>query len=791
MLQQEKKKAQSYFDVAGVIMVVIGPRGTVSLINQKGCQVLGYPEEEIIGKNWFDHFIPQERRQEVRARLMSGELREIDEYPVLRRGGEERIIEWHTSRLPSENGEPRGMINSGSDITQVRRLKAAKESAESASRAKSQFLANMSHEIRTPMNGLLGMIELLLEDTELNDRQRRFAATARHSARNLLDVLNDILDFSKIEAGKLELENVDFDLQRLIEEVSGLVAGPDQADHLELLYTVSNDVPTALRGDPTRLRQILSNLVSNAIKFTAQGEVVVRVSGFDVTAESAGIRIEVRDTGIGLEPEVRDRIFEAFHQADGSTTRKYGGTGLGLSISTELLALMGGHMEVESTPGEGAIFRLTLHLERQAERGGVSRYPAFGSQAPRVLVVDDNAASREILLGQLADWDLDAEGAPDGPKAVQMLLAAATARRPFALALLDQAMPGMDGPEVVEAIRALPSAKDLAVVMLMVRPLDADSMRQTEIFRHLSKPVRQSELYACIAGLVKPPRESGALSRETAPRRDLSGIRILVVEDNPVNQEVVGCILDKFGCRRDIAPNGAVALDRCSNQRYDLILMDCQMPVMDGYQATRFIRDRESSDSLPPGDPQRQQGRVPIVAMTANVLKGDREKCLAAGMNDYLSKPFTPDQLYRCLERWLPTRPSLATSEGGVKPAADPPPIDHQALEHLCALESEGPEGVLDKIMREYLHSSRELIATLRDAVASGDIAAMGAAAHSLKSSSRFLGAVQVASLCQSLETMAGESSTDKAAETLAALEPELERAKAALEKELGPWLVN
>lgn len=355
-LQREKEKTQTYLDVAGVLMMVVDAEGTVSPINQRSCEVLGYEEEEIVGKTWFD-FIPEGQRREVMARYESGDFEEAYEYSVEARGGEERIVEWHTTQLPSADGRPVGTLSSGADITQVRRLKAAKESAEVANRAKSQFLANMSHEIRTPMNGVLGMTELLLEG-ELNDRQRKFADTARRSARNLLDLLNDILDFSKIEAGKLELEIVDFELREMIEDVAELFSESSHEKNLELLCMIEDEVPNALRGDPTRLRKILSNLVSNAIKFTDEGEVAVRVSAFDTGKLEAGLRFEVRDTGVGLEPEARDRIFDAFQQADGSTTRKYGGSGLGLSISTELAAMMRGEMGVESSPGGGSTFWL-------------------------------------------------------------------------------------------------------------------------------------------------------------------------------------------------------------------------------------------------------------------------------------------------------------------------------------------------------------------------------------------------------------------------------------------------
>ena len=654
ILKQEKERARTYLDVAEVIMVALDAAGRVSLINQEGCRVLGYREEEVIGRDWIDGFVAAEHRLQVRARLLDCASHEAYAYPVRTHAGDERLIEWRTALLPAEDGQQAGVLCSGSDVTEVRALAAAKASAESASRAKSQFLANMSHEIRTPMNGILGMTELLLEG-ELSDRQRRFADTARRSAKSLLDILNDVLDFSKIEAGKLALESVGFDLRDLVEDLADLFAERCHEKGLELVCSISGDVPTALHGDPTRLRQILSNLLGNAVKFTDSGEVVMRVSGRALGDGAAGIRFEVSDTGVGLEPEARQRIFGSFQQADGSTTRKYGGTGLGLAISSELVALMGGEIEIESASGEGSTFGFTIYLERQEAVAEKPASAAFEAGGPRVLVVDDSVASRDSLLDQLRTWGLRAEGVGGGSRALQELLAAGKRGAAYDVVLVDQEMPEMNGLELAHAIQAMPGLRDLDVILLAATYCTEDvEQRGAGIRRLLAKPVRQAELYAAVSGSaveLQRPGRGGEKERRTL------AARILVVEDNPVNQEMVQSILANLEAEVDLAENGMVAADLASRRPYDLVLMDCQMPIMDGYEATRAIRQLEQGKGLPDsGGPASRPlaGRLPILAMTANAMKGDRERCLASGMDDYLSKPFGQVQLREILERWLP-----------------------------------------------------------------------------------------------------------------------------------------
>ena len=656
--------------------------------------------------------------------------------------------------------------------------------AQEASKVKSEFLASMSHEIRTPMNGVIGMLGLLGQGN-LPDREREFVQIARSSAESLLGLINDILDFSKIEAGKLKIEMHPFDLQQAIEEAAD-VLGPKVAEKgLELIIRFAEDVPRHLIGDAGRIRQVLLNLAGNAVKFTSRGHVLVEVRKEATLEGVVRLRFSVTDTGLGISPEVLPQLFNKFTQADSSTTRRFGGTGLGLAISKQLAELMGGGIGVTSKVAEGSQFWFTLPLKLEREPIQIPVRAAL--DRVRVLIVDDNEVNRCVLQEQVASWHMRPVGCASAEEALERLGEAHRSKDPFAMAILDYQMPEVDGATLAKAIRADPALQQTTLIMLtsLGHPETPDFLQELGLFACLVKPVRQSKLWdvlasACAARSRQTPigfLTAGARRPAVAATQKCrgSGPRVLVVDDNTTNQRVGRLMLENLGCNVDVSANGREAVEMARSLPYDVVFMDCEMPEMDGYAATAEIRRRGGAP-----------GNLPIIAMTAKAIQGDREKCLAAGMNDYISKPVRLEDLQAVLARWS-SRAQVEPQASRLE-VADPgaPVLDAAVTERLRDLAAATDPALLGEIYSAFLTTSVEYLSELRRAAREGDHERLVQAAHALKGSSANVGATLVTEVSAHLEALGRTGSVTGGLELVVRLEAEFARAKTEVENRLA-----
>ncbi len=774
------------------LITVIDERSIALYQSPSSNRVLGYAPADVVGSKLTDLLHPSDKGRVVKAFADIYDQAEATaalQFRLRHRNGTWVTMEGTVVNMLADRAVGGFVVNTR-DVTERERVAAelatVRDAALEASQMKSQFLASMSHEIRTPMNAVIGLSELLA-DTPLNPEQRRYVTGVQGAAEGLLGIINDILDFSKVEAGKLQLESVDLDLGLLLEDVIGLFADSARAQSLELLVHRHPGLPTALRGDPTRLRQVLVNLVSNAVKFTSEGEVVLSAARVAETPTDATIRFEVSDTGLGIAAEDQRRMFDPFSQADSSTTRRFGGTGLGLAIVRQLVELMGGRLGLDSQVNRGSRFWFELPLAKQ-DAPIVAMEPRFQDLGSlRVLVVDDNATNRLILHQQLSSWGMDPDEEAGGQAALMRMHAADAQGRGYDVVILDLNMPEMDGLELARRIGSDAGIGGAKLFLLSSSGKVSDQVAQEyRLSGALAKPVRQSELFNCLAsGLgLRPETVTPAIG---PPSERLTGRgRLLLVEDNAMNQLVATKIIEKLGFTVDIADNGIEALKIIAVNHYDAILMDCQMPEMDGYETTTEIRRRE-----------HVTGRhIPIIAMTAAAMEGDRERCLAAGMDDYVTKPVRTVAVDAVLAHWVTARADSETEpRTGVAPAADeseiegieatgsePAILDPVRLALLRELD-DGDGTLLTALVTEYRADSARLLAAIGGAIDEGDPQIVEQAAHTLKGASANLGANDLAELAGTLEAFARAGALATGIELLESMRAEHRRACVALDE--------
>ena len=762
-------------------MLVLDRDGRIILTNPQIETMFGYGAGELLGQH-IEVLVPMPvrgRHVGLRtdfARVGQARLMGVGNSRLhgLRKDGTELPVEVGLARLPDVGGRGECVGASVRDVTERRRaedeVRRARETAEEATRAKSEFLANMSHEIRTPMNAIIGMSHLALQ-TQLDKKQRNYIEKVHRSAENLLGIINDILDFSKIEAGKMSMEHVEFRLEDVLDHLASLVGMKAEDKGLEMLFNCPDEVPTALVGDPLRLGQVLINLFSNSVKFTERGEIILGVEVLRQDPDGVELHFSVKDTGIGMTPEQCAKMFQSFSQADSSTTRKYGGTGLGLAISRTLVELMGGSIWVESTLGAGSVFHFRARFGLQAEPMPRRMFRAEELLGLRVLVVDDNAAAREILSTMARRFGLEVDVARDGPDGLRMVQTAHSRQLPFDLVLMDWKMPTMDGVETVRRMQSLEEITAPAVIMVTAfgrdEALMAAQTNGVHVKAVLTKPVTPSTLLEAVGealgkGRIATSRSESKAQGQHQHRQHLQGARVLLVEDNDLNQELALELLRQSGIEAVLAQNGQEALDILARDaRFDGVLMDCQMPVMDGYVATQRLR----------AQPQFQN--LPIIAMTANAMAGDREKVLAIGMQDHIAKPLRVDDMFACMARWIhpahpTTPPTLNTETSASKDAkratlAAIPGID--IAQGLARVEQD--EAFYRRLLHRFATSYDNFAHAFTQARQDIDPSAAMRCAHTLRGSAGTIGATDVAQAANALELACTEGAAEDVVERL------------------------
>jgi two-component system, sensor histidine kinase and response regulator len=765
-LRESEARLQALIASVDEIVFEFDADGTYRNIWTTNEELLFRPKKELLGRSITDVLGAEEAGPflEILRRALETGRGESVEYSLTVQSQEEWFLARVTPIL-SPDGASKTLCMTSRNITDRKRaegeLRRAKEAAEAASQSKSEFLANMSHEIRTPMNGIIGMTDLAL-DTDLNPEQREYLRMVKTSAESLLGLLNDILDFSKIEAGKLDLEDYEFSLREGLGDTFKALGFRAQQKGLELAWRVAPDVPDHLVGDPGRLRQMIVNLVGNAIKFTEKGEVVMEVDKEKDPETGVDLHFRVRDTGIGIPLEKQRMIFEAFTQADGSTTRKYGGTGLGLAITTRLVELMGGKIRVESAPELGSTFHFTLHFAVAKSDSAVHQLPEPQMlQNSPILVVDDNKTNRLILAEMLTQWGMRPETVDGAEAALTSLRRATAERRPFKLVITDLHMPDVDGCALFERIRAIRECNALPVFMLSSSAQGGESAhcRQMGVSAYLTKPVRPSELLDAICGALVTSEQALPLAPAEQPSvsQQRPGMNILLAEDNATNRVLATRLLEKHGHTIALAENGRQAIEVLERQKVDAVLMDLQMPEMDGLEAIHAIRDKEKTAG----------GHLPIIALTAHAMKGDRERCLAAGADDYITKPIRIQELLAALERVVKTsrapdgerltsdaRPAAAAREITPRPAkTNGANASEEILDVDGALgRMAGDRELLEDVARLFEEEGVKMLDALRQALAAQDVPLLSRLAHTIKGSSSNIGALAVTHAAEEIE---------------------------------------